>query len=70
MGIIPHLATFDTASLPAGSRERIADIVAYCQTTISTLPERSTRSPGTVTEHMLEHRALTNSLVALGTLHR
>ena len=70
MGIIPRLATFDTASLPAGSRERLADIVVYCQTMVSTLREGARRAPGTATEHMLEHRALTNSLVALVTVHR
>jgi hypothetical protein len=69
-GIIPRLATFDAASLPAGSGERLADILVYCQTMIEMLPDGATKATGTITGHRVAHRPLTNALTALGMLHR
>lgn len=74
LGAVSRLATFDAASLPPGSGERLADILAHCQIVLTTLqtcsvPDEAARASA-VTQQMLAHASLADTLVALGRIHR
>lgn len=74
LGVVPRLASFDPESLPPGSGDRLAEIVAFCQILISELdkysaPDEVIRA-GAITQQLLAYRALANGLFALGNLHR
>ena len=74
LGAVPRLAAFDPESLPVGSGQQLAEILAFCQILISDLQEYSAPNEvlwaGAVNQQSLAYRALANTLLALGSLHR